>query len=163
MKFTQQTPIKQAVKARAMLHNYLRKHKYEPVNIIFELYKRLFNCEIWGIHIYKELEQFHLSFINVCWALNLQPYIYMSPTPWSFYVKKLLFEFGFGYVWKSKAAYSYIDHSLFIKHFEQRVNDYLSDITKSNRCFVYKALVKNGIYLFNINRLDIPEEVNLYR
>ena len=62
--------IQQALKAKASLECYLNNHKHMPVKDVFDLFDTLvksivlFNSEIWGININKELEQFHLSFIN---------------------------------------------------------------------------------------------------
>ena len=68
MHYAQQIIVKQATSAKAVLDAHLRKHKNMPVDMIFLLFGTLvrpillFNCEIWGIKISKELELFHLNF-----------------------------------------------------------------------------------------------------
>ena len=68
MHYAQQIIVKQATRAKAVLDAHLRKHKNMPVDMIFLLFDTLvrpillFNCEIWGIKISKELELFHLKF-----------------------------------------------------------------------------------------------------
>ena len=70
LKYCQHTLIKQALRAKATLEGYLNKHKHMPVKVVFELFDTLvkpvvmFNSEIWGINISKDLEQFHLSFMK---------------------------------------------------------------------------------------------------
>ena len=70
VKCSQQVLIKQSIKAKAVVDKYLRKHKHTPVKNIFKLFDTLvrpiilFNCEIWGINVCKEIEQFHLSFMK---------------------------------------------------------------------------------------------------
>ena len=192
LKSSQQVLLKQTLRAKAVLDNYLRKHKHLPVKIIFDLFDTLvkpiilYGCEIWGYNMCKDVEQFHLSFLkrilgvksstNTCliyvetgrYPLYVTVYkqiikywlrllrmpehrfisiIYKkSTTPWSMFVKDLLFQFGFGDVWETEAAY--IDDSLFIKQFEQRVMDVFlqscfSKITTAHRCLLYNALDRN--------------------
>ena len=70
MHYAQQIIVKQATRAKAVLDADLRKHKNMPVDMIFLLFDTLvrpillFNCEIWGIKISKELELFHLKFLK---------------------------------------------------------------------------------------------------
>ena len=48
-----------------------------PVKYVFDLFDTLvkpiilFNSEIWGININKELEQFHLSFMNIIFGVKI--------------------------------------------------------------------------------------------
>ena len=71
MHFAQLILVKQATKANVVLDAHLRKHKNMPVDMIFLLVdtlvrpKLLFNCEICGIKINKEMELFYLSFLQV--------------------------------------------------------------------------------------------------
>ena len=66
--YAQQIIVKQATRAKAVLDAHLRKHKNMPVDMIFHLFDSLvrpillFNYEIWGIKISKELELYHLKF-----------------------------------------------------------------------------------------------------
>ena len=115
-----------------------------PVKDVFDLFDTLvkpivlFNSEIWGININKELEQFHLSFMKrilgvkkstnncliyaetgsyplyICIYIRIvkywfkistaseHRYIYIiynkCPSSWSLFVRKILYEYGFGYV-----------------------------------------------------------------
>ena len=70
MQYSPKIYIQQALKAKASLEWYLNNHKYMPVKYVFDLFNTLvkpivlFNSEIWGININKELEQFHLSFMK---------------------------------------------------------------------------------------------------
>ena len=70
LQYSQKIYIQQALKARASLECYLNNHKHMPVKDVFDLFDTLvkpiilFNSEIWGININKELEQFHLSFMK---------------------------------------------------------------------------------------------------
>ena len=70
--------VKQATRTKAVLDAHLRKHKNMPVDMIFLLFDTLvrpillFNCEIWGIKISKELELFHLKFKKLFWVLKQQ-------------------------------------------------------------------------------------------
>ena len=67
----QKISIQQTLKAKASLECYLNNHKHMPVKDVFDLFDTLvkpiilFNSEIWGININKELEQFHLSFMKI--------------------------------------------------------------------------------------------------
>lgn len=203
MRYSQQILIKQAIRARATLDNYLRKHKHMSIKIIFELFDTLitpiilYNCELWGITIVKEIEQFHLAFMkrilgvkpstNTClvyaelgrYPLYVTIYkrlikywlkltvteehkyiriMYVdSPSPWSLFVRNLLFENGFGYVWE--AAGVGVNHSVFIKQFEHRLKDTFqqgcfADISNSHRCNLYNMLNRDFIaatYLHKVN------------
>ena len=66
MHYTQQIIVKQVTRSKALLDALLRKQKNMPVDMIFLLFDilvrpiLLFNCEIRGIKIGKDLE---LSFI----------------------------------------------------------------------------------------------------
>ena len=70
LQYSQKISIQQALKAKASLECYLNNHKHMPVKDVFDLFDTLvkpiilFNSEIWGININKELEQFHLSFMK---------------------------------------------------------------------------------------------------
>ena len=63
--------VQQSIKARAVLEGYLRKHKHMPVNVTFELFDTLikpillYACEIGGIRMGNDIEQLHLSFMQV--------------------------------------------------------------------------------------------------
>ena len=118
-----------------------------PVKDVFDLFDTLvkpiilFNSEIWGININKELEQFHLSFMKIILGVKISTnncliyaetgiyplYIYLyirivkywvkilpasqhiyiyiiynkCPSFWSLFVRKILYEYGFGYVWEA--------------------------------------------------------------
>ena len=69
-KHSQRILIQQALKAKATLECHVNKHKYMPVRDIFDLFDTLvtpiliFDSEIWGINISKEVEQFHLTFMK---------------------------------------------------------------------------------------------------
>ena len=64
LKHSQRILIQQALKAKATLECHVNKHKYMPVRDIFNLFDILvtpiliFDSEIWGINISKEVEQF---------------------------------------------------------------------------------------------------------
>ena len=63
-----------------------------------------------------------------------------NSTSWSLFVRKLLYENGFGCVWETDAVG--INHALFIKQFELRLTDTFqqvcqADIANSNRCALY--------------------------
>ena len=167
LKYCQHILIQQALRTKAALECYLSKHKHMPVKDVFDLFDTLvrpivmYNCEIWGINMNKDLEQFHLSFMKrvlgvkkstnncliyaetgrhpfyVCiykriikyWLkLTVTPehrYTYMiyhkAPSPWSQFVRNLLYQYGFGYIWEVNAVG--IAHPVFIKQFEQRLMD----------------------------------------
>ena len=65
------------------------------------------------ITIYKLIIKYWLKLI----VTPKHRYIYVvskkSVNCWFLFVKKLLFQYGFGYVWETQAAF--IDHKLFIK------------------------------------------------
>ena len=76
-----------------------------------------------------------------------------------FFVHKLLFQYGFGYVWETQATF--IDHKLFIKEFELRMMDIFqqtcfADTTNRNRCFLYNALDRDFTLAKYINTITIP-------
>ena len=54
-------------------------------------------------------------------------YIYIiynkCPSSWSLFVRKILYEYGFGYVWEANAVG--ILHPVFIKQYEQRLKGYI--------------------------------------
>ena len=70
LKHSQRILIQQALKAKATLECHVNKHKYMPVRDIFDLFDTLvtpiviFDSEIWGINISKEVEQFHKTFMK---------------------------------------------------------------------------------------------------
>ena len=71
LQYSQKISIQQALNAKASLECCLNNHKDMPVRDVFDLFDTLvkpillFNSEIWGINITKELEQFHLSFMKI--------------------------------------------------------------------------------------------------
>ena len=70
-----------------------------------------------------------------------------SPPEWSLFVKRLLYENGFGKVWETNAAH--ISHPMFIQKFEQRLKDTFmqscfSDMETSNNCFYIDNYVENS-------------------
>ena len=70
LKRSQRILIQKALKAKATLECHVNKHKYMPVRDIFDLFDTLvtpiviFDSEIWGIYISKEVEQFHQTFMK---------------------------------------------------------------------------------------------------
>ena len=64
LKHSQRILIQQALKANATIECHVNKHKYMPVRDIFDLFDTLvmplviFDSEIWGSNISKEVEQF---------------------------------------------------------------------------------------------------------
>ena len=67
LQYSQKNSIQQALKAKASLECYLNNHKHMSLRDVFDTLVKpivLFNSEIWGININKELEQFHLSFMK---------------------------------------------------------------------------------------------------
>ena len=77
---------------------------------------------------------------------------------WFLFVKKLLFQCGFGYVCESQA--NFIDHKLFIKEFELRMMDIFqqtcfADTTNINRCFMYNALDRDFTMAKYLNTITI--------
>ena len=205
LKYSQTMLVQQAIRARAILETYLRKHKHMPVNIVFELFDTLikpillYACEIWGSKMGKEIEIMHISFIksvlgvkpstNTCllyaetgrfplyvtiyrqivkYWLKLtctsdHRYIAIafreSPSEWSLFVKKLLYENGFGNVWETNAAH--ISHPMFIRQFEQRLKDTFmqscfSDMESSNKCFLYRSLCREFSMASYLYKIHIP-------
>ena len=74
------------------------------------------------------------------------------------FVKKLLFQYGFGYVWETQATF--IDHKLFIEEFELRIMDIFkqtcfADTTNINRCFLYNALDRDFTMANYLNNITI--------
>ena len=68
---------------------------------------------------------------------------FCKPPEWISYVQKLLCQNGFAYVWQSNGKC--IDHTVFMRSFEQRIKDdfqqnCFSEINISNRCILYKAI-----------------------
>ena len=205
LKYSQTMLVQQAIRARAILETYLRKHKHMPVNIVFELFDTLikpillYACEIWGSKMGKEIEIMHISFIKT--VLGVKPstntcllyaetgrfplyvtiyrqivkywlkltctsdhrYIAIafreSPSEWSLFVKKLLYENGFGNVWETNAAH--ISHPMFILQFEQRLKDTFmqscfSDMESSNKCFLYRSLCREFSMASYLYKIHIP-------
>ena len=70
LRHSQRILIQHALKERQPLNVTVSKHKYMPVRDIFDLFDTLvmpiviFDSEIWGINISKEVEQFHLTFMK---------------------------------------------------------------------------------------------------
>ena len=69
--------------------------------------------------------------------------LFCESSEWLSYVQKLLCQNGFAYVWQSNGKC--IDHTVFIRSFEQRIKDNFqqkcfSEINISNRCILYKAI-----------------------
>ena len=70
LQYSQKISFQPALKANASQECYLNNHKHMPIKDVFDLFDTLvkpiilFNSEIWGININKELEQFHLSFMR---------------------------------------------------------------------------------------------------
>ena len=78
------------------------------------------------------------------------------------FVKKLLFQYGFGYVWETQATF--IDHKLFIKEFELRMMDIFkqtcfADTTNRNRCFLYNALDRDFTMTKYLNTITLPSNI----
>ena len=77
LKYSQTMLVQQAIRARAILETYLRKHKHMPVNVDFELFDTLikpillYACEIWGSKMGKEIEIMHINFIKT--VLGVKP------------------------------------------------------------------------------------------
>ena len=91
------------------------------------------------ITIYKLIIKYWLKLI----VTPKHRYIYVvskkSMNCWFLFVKKLLFQYGFGYV------FAFIDHKLFIKEFELRMMDIFqqtcfADTTNRNIYFLFNAL-----------------------
>ena len=57
------------------------------------------------------------------------------------FVKKLLFQYSFGYFWKTPTAY--INHTQFIKQINIFQQICFADATKRNRCSLYNPLDMN--------------------
>ena len=176
-----------------------------PVRDVFDLIDTLvkpivlFNSEIWGININKELEQFHLSFMKrilgvkkstnncliytktgryplyiICiyirivkyWfkistasehRYNYLHYFNKCPSSWSLFVRKILYEYGFGYVWEANAVG--IHHPDFIKQYEQRLKDTFqqkcrSEIANRNRCSLYNHLYREFTMANYLNKVQ---------
>ena len=66
----QENLASQARPAQASLDCYIMQHKHLPVNVIFELFDTLinpillYNSEIYGSSMSKDIEQVHVSFIK---------------------------------------------------------------------------------------------------
>ena len=78
---------------------------------------------------------------------------------WFLFVKKLLFQYGFGYVWEAQATF--MDHKLFIKAFELRMMDTFqqtcfADTTNRNICILYDALDRDFTMAKYLNTITIP-------
>ena len=77
LKYSQTVLVQQAIRARAILETYLRKHKHMPVNIVFELFDTLikpillYACEIWGSKMGSDIEKMHINFIKT--VLGVKP------------------------------------------------------------------------------------------
>ena len=89
-------------------------------------------------------------------------YIYVvskkSVNCWVFSVKKLLFQYGFGYVWETQATF--IDHKLFIKELELRMMDIFQQTcfagtTNINISFLYNALDRDFTMAKYLNTITI--------
>ena len=91
LQYSQKISIQQALKAKASLECYLNNHKHMPVKDVFDLFNTLvkpiilFNSEICGININKELEQFHLSFMKIILGVN-NCLIYAETWRYPFYI-----------------------------------------------------------------------------
>ena len=187
LQYSQKISIQQALKAKASLECYLNNHKHMPVRDVFDLFDTLvkpivlFNSEIWGININKELEQFHLSFMKRILGVkkstnnNMQRqgdilYIYaftyellniglksrlhQSIDIFTLFIISvlLLYEYGFDDVWEANAD--------FIKQYEQRLKDTFqqkcrSEIANSNRCSLYNHLHREFTTANYLNKVQI--------
>ena len=81
-----------------------------------------------------------------------------NSTSWSLFVRKLLYENGFGCVWETDAVG--INHALFIKQFELRLMDTFqqvcrADIANSNRCSLYYRLNREFVMASYLNKVHI--------
>ena len=82
-----------------------------------------------------------------------------SPSEWSLFVKRLLYENGFGNVWETNAAH--ISHPMFFRQFEQLLRDTFmqscfSDMETSNKCFLYRSLRREFSMANYLYKIHIP-------
>ena len=82
-----------------------------------------------------------------------------------YFVKKLLYENGFGNVWETKAAH--ISHPMFIRQFEQRLKDTFmqscfSDMENSNTCLLYRSLCRELSIATYLCKIHIPANTYQY-
>ena len=73
-------------------------------------------------------------------------------------MRKILYEYGFGYVWEANAVG--ILHPVFIKQYEQRLKDTFqqkcrSEIANSNRCSLYNHLHREFTMANYLNKVQI--------
>ena len=91
----------------------------------------------------------HVMMIYIVAETYIIPYssyinkLFCKQSEWLSYVQQLLWQNGFAYVWQSNGKC--IDHTVFIRSFEQRIKDNFqqkcfSEINISNRCILYKAI-----------------------
>ena len=71
--------------------------------------------------------------------------MFCKPSEWLSYVQQLLCQNGFAYMYVWQSYGTCIDHTVFIRTFEQRIKDNFqqkcfSEINISNRCILYIAI-----------------------
>ena len=136
------------------------------MKIILGVKKSTNNCLIYAetgryplyICIYIRIVKYWFKISNA----SEHRYIYIiynkCPSSWSLFVRKILYEYGFGYVWEANAVG--IPHPVFIKQYEQRLKDTFqqkcrSEIANSNRCSLYNHLHREFTMANYLNKVQI--------
>ena len=119
MHYAQQIRVKEATSANTVLDAHSRKHKNMPVDMIFLLFDTLvrsillFNCEILGIKISKELELFHLKFKKSIFGVKATTntcLVYIETGRYPLYVTiyKLIIKYWLKLIVTPKQMYIYV-------------------------------------------------------
>ena len=82
------------------------------------------------ICIYKQIIKYWLKLTSTSEHRFIVIAYHENPSEWSLFVKKILYENGFGDVWETDAKC--VNHSLFIQQFEQRLKDAFRQSCVSN-------------------------------
>ena len=81
------------------------------------------------VSIYKQIISYWLKLTRTSEHRFIVIAYHENHSEWSLFVKKLLYENGFGDVWETDAKY--VNHSLFIQQSEQRLKDvFMYEISK---------------------------------
>ena len=118
------------------------------------------NWEIPFIYLYdKQIIKYWLKLTSISEHRFIVIAYHENPSDWSLFVKKILYENGFGDVWETDAKC--VNHSLFIQQFEQRLKDAfrqscVSNMETSNRCLLYRTLCREFSMASYLYKIHIP-------
>ena len=111
------------------------------------------------VSIYKQIIKYWLKLTCTSEHRYIVIAYHENPFEWSLFVKKILYENGFGDVWETDAKC--VNHTLFIQQFEQRLKDAFMqscvfNMETSNRCLLYRTLFCEFSMASYLHKIHIP-------